>query len=144
MISRGDRTIGQHSGPSTRELIDQLSHQVRDLFRSEVELAKADTLERVRGVARAIVLVAVAALCGLAAFAVACAALVLVLDIVLPAWAAALVTVGVLAAVAAATGLGARRRIARAAPPVPHVAIDQVKRDFEWLANPKRSSNGSS
>ena len=81
---------------------------------------------------------------GLAVVGAVVAGVILALDLVMPAWAAALVAAAAFALLAGALGLVARSFARRAAPPIPKTAMHQLKLDVEWLASRKRSSNGSS
>jgi len=109
-----------------------------------VELVKAVTVERAHGLASAGVAGVAAGVLGLAVVGAVVAGVILALDLVMPAWAAALVAAAAFALLAGALGLVARSFARRAAPPIPKTAMHQLKLDVEWLASRKRSSNGSS
>jgi Putative Actinobacterial Holin-X, holin superfamily III len=129
---------------STGELVEHLAGRLAELARAEVELVKADTVERARGLATAGVAGATAGVLGLAVVGAVVAGVILALDLVMPAWAAALVAAAAFALLAGALGLVARSFARRTAPPIPKTAMHQLKLDVEWLASRKRSSNGSS
>lgn len=126
---------------STGELVKQLSEQVSVLVRQEVELAKAEMTEKGRkaGVGAGMLGGAgVAALVGLGALT---AFLVLVLDLVMPAWAAALIVTAVWAAVAGVLALRGRDRVREVGKPMPEKAVDSVKEDVQWLKGRTRSES---
>jgi Putative Actinobacterial Holin-X, holin superfamily III len=58
--------------------------------------------------------------------------LILVLSIVLPEWASALIVGGVLAAVAYVLAKQGKERVSDAGAPVPEQTIETVKEDVEW------------
>src|SRR5262249_62263959 len=111
---------GEALGPrSTGELVEHRAGRLAELARAEAELVKADTLERARGLATAGVAGAAAAVLGLAVLGAVVAAAILALDLVMPSWAAALVTAGAVALLAGALGLLPRSPPRPAAPPPP-------------------------
>jgi len=65
---------------------------------------------------------------------------ILLLDLAMPAWLAALVVAVVYAGVAAVLALRGRDRVKQAVPPVPVQTIDTVKEDVQWAKNQTRSA----
>ncbi len=63
---------------------------------------------------------------------------ILLLDLVLPAWLAALIVAVVLFAVAGVLALSARRTCRRAVPPVPTEAIASTKTDIQTVKESAR------
>jgi len=57
---------------------------------------------------------------------------ILLLDLVLPAWLAALIVTAVYAAVAAVLGLRGKEEISEAGPPTPDRTVESVKEDVQW------------
>jgi membrane protein len=120
----------EHAEKSTAELIHDLTEQLSHLARTEVTLA----MREVKGKAKHAGLgAAIAGAGGVFAFyggAVLMAAFVLLLALVLPAWAAALIVAGVLFAVAGIAVLVARAQLKRSAP-MPSPALEGAKEDIQ-------------
>ena len=77
---------------------------------------------------------------GLLAAGALTAGLILLLDLVMAPWLAALIVGAVEAAIAAVLGLRGRDRVQRATPPVPEQTVDTVQEDVEWAKNRTRSA----
>ena len=112
---------------STAQLVGDLTEQVRHLVRTEVTLATHELKGKAR---HAGVGAAFAGVGGVFAFyggAVAVAAAVLLLALVLPAWASALVVAGALFATAGIAMLLARRQLRHGAP---STSLESAKEDL--------------
>ena len=72
-----------------------------------------------------------ASVVGLALLGALTAGLILLVDLILPAWAAALVVTGFWAVVAGGMAVVGRSRLRAAGPPVPERAVASVKEDVE-------------
>jgi hypothetical protein len=123
----GDTSIG--------ELIGNISNDVSQLFRQEVELAKAEVKEEAAEAGKA------AGMLGGAGFAGYMVALLLTLaamfglgNVMDLGWAALIIAV-VWAAVAAILFIIGRRKL-RTVSPVPHQTVQTLKEDAQWLKNP--------
>ncbi|MFG3436660.1 MULTISPECIES: phage holin family protein [Nonomuraea] len=115
----------------THKLVNDLSEQVSRLVRDELRLAR---LELTRKGKRAGFGAGLFGAAGLVAFfggATLVAAVVLLLSLVMPAWAAAAIVAVVLFVIAAVIGLIGRKQVKQAAPPVPSEAIASVKADID-------------
>ena len=117
---------------STAELVKELSREVSQLVREEIELAKAEMTQKGKQAGVGAGMLSGAAVLGLAAVGGSMAFLMLVLDSWMPGWLAALIVTGVYAAMAAVLALRGRERISRTAPPVPTQTIESVKEDVQW------------
>ena len=124
---------------STSELVRDLSHQVSTLARMEVELAKAELAEKGKQAGTGAGMLAGAAVAGLATIGSLTAFLILVLDLAIPAWAAALCVTVLWGAAAAFLALRGRDALARMGRPVPEKTVDSVKEDVQWLKGQKTS-----
>jgi hypothetical protein len=140
---RGPGTEGPLPGPgasgegmappglrSTPELLRSIAADAATLVRKEVELARHEIVEAVTArlvAAGALAAAAVLGLLGLVFGALAAAA---ALDLVLPAWAAALIVAGGLLVLALAAAAGAVR--ARRRPLSPEETKRTVREDLEW------------
>lgn len=121
------------------ELLRMLAQETTDLVRKELDLAKAEIEQKGRQAGAGVGMFGGAGAAGLLALAALTAALILLLDLAMPAWVAALIAAvvwGVAAAVLAQTG---KRRLQEATPPVPEQAIDSVKEDARWAKTQMRS-----
>ena len=131
-------------GRSTVQLVRDLTSQATTLVHQEVELVKVELKENVElakaemtekgkraGVGMGALAGAVVGL--LLALGALTAFLVLVLDGVLPNWAAALCMTALWALVALALALFGREKLRQAGTPVPDKTLESVKEDVTWL-----------
>jgi uncharacterized membrane protein YqjE len=110
-------------------LVHQLSEQVPELIRSELRLAQAELAQKGKRAGTGLGMFSVAGLLGFFGIALLLATAVLALDLVMPAWAAALVVAAVVLAGAAGAGLVGRSKVASATPAAPERAIAGLKED---------------
>ena len=120
------------SGPSLPALAGELSEEVRQLARLEVELAKAELGEAVGHAKQAGAGFGAAAVLGYLALLLGSFALAFGLAEIMPTWLAFLV-VALAWGVGAAIGYSAGRRNLRSFDPVPHRTITTLKEDVAWL-----------
>ncbi|HWH15262.1 MAG TPA: phage holin family protein [Miltoncostaeaceae bacterium] len=138
-------TNGTH--PPLREvplgrLLGRLRGEFGELAHEEMRLLRAEMDEKKRRAISAAGLggaALVAALIGLGVFA---AFLVLLLDLVMPAWLAALIVAVLFLAGAAVAAMAARTQLRHIGSPVPQKTISNVKEDVQWLTTRARSSLG--
>jgi uncharacterized membrane protein YqjE len=114
------------------DLLKRFSEQVSSLARQEVELAKAEIADKAGAMGRVAGFFGAAALLGLCALGAFTALLVLALNEVIPAWAAALVVTVVMAGLAGLLTLIGKRRLEEAEPPLPTETIESTKEDIKW------------
>ena len=139
-------SMPEQSGPDLKDrsmpdLLRELSQQTTTLVKQELELAKAEVTEKGKKVGAGAGLFGAAGVAGLATLGAFTAFLILLLDIALPAWAAAgLVTLlyGIPAAILALRG---RNKVKEATPLTPEQTIETVKEDVEWAKHPTRSAS---
>jgi uncharacterized membrane protein YqjE len=124
---------------SMRELIDQLSGDVRGLVRAEVGLARAELEEKARRLAVGAALAAAAGVLGLVALGAATATAIIALANVVAAWLAALIVTLVAAFVAGILLLAGVKLLRRGVPPAPTESVDQIKEDVSWVKARARS-----
>ena len=129
---------------STVQLVKDLAEQATRLVSQEVELVKLEVQENVE-LARAemaekgkkagvgVAALAAAAGVGLVALGALSAFLVLALDGVMPAWAAALLVAVMWTLVATGLALFGRQKLDEAGTPVPEKTVESVKEDVAWL-----------
>ncbi|HET6563236.1 MAG TPA: phage holin family protein [Marmoricola sp.] len=119
-------------------LVSQLSTQLPDLIRSELRLAQAEVTEKGKRAGIGIGMFSAAGLLGFFGLAVLLATFVLLLDLVLPAWAAALIVAAVLFAAAGVAALMGKKKVAEAGAPKPERAIDGIKQDVATVKGDHR------
>jgi hypothetical protein len=120
---------------SIGELIGNISGDLSQLFRQEVELAKAEVRQEAAKAGKAAGMLGGAGFAGYLAVVLLSFALVFGLANVMDAgWAALIVAViwGIVGAVLYSTG----RKQLKSVDPVPHRTVDTIKEDAQWLKNP--------
>lgn len=130
-------TTDNQADKSTADLVRDLTEQVRHLAHTEVTLA----VRELKGKAKHAGLgAAIAGAGGLFAFyggAVLIAACVLLLALVLPAWAAALIVAGGLFLIAGIAMLVARKQLRQGAP-MPSPTLESAKDDIQAVKEARR------
>jgi uncharacterized membrane protein YqjE len=121
----------QHTDEPIGATVHRLAEQLPELVRSEVRLAQVELTEKGKRAGLGIGLFGAAGVVGLYALGGVLVTVVVLLDLVLPLWAATLIVTGLLMVVALALGLHGRSEVARATPPAPERAIAGVKEDVE-------------
>jgi hypothetical protein len=134
-------TEQEKASESTAELVKNLSREVSDLVRQEIALARAEMMQKGRKAGRGAGMLSGAAVLGLAAVGGSMATLILLLDLVLPTWLAALIVTAAYAAVAAVLGLRGKQEISEAGPPTPERTVESVKEDVQWAKTRATSSS---
>jgi hypothetical protein len=137
-MARGNGSPDRDSA-STAELVKQLSEQTARLARQEVELAKAELVQKGRSAGIGAGMFGGAGVFGLFALGALTAGVILALATALPAWLAAVVVAAAYGAVAGVLALTGRRSVQRATPPVPEQATQSVKEDVEWAKTRARA-----
>jgi uncharacterized membrane protein YqjE len=121
----------QHADEPIGATVHRLSEQIPELVRSEVRLAQAELAEKGKHAGLGIGLFSGAGLLALYGLAGLLTTVLIVLDLVLPLWLAALIVTVVLFAAAAVAALLGKKEVSQAAPPAPERAIAGVKKDVE-------------
>jgi Flp pilus assembly protein TadB len=125
--------IGIDSGQRpVSEILRDVVHDVQDLFRSEVRLAKAEVSEQVDRAKSAGGKFGAAAITGLFAGMCLIAACIALLALTLPVWAAALIMAAILGGVAAYLYSRARAGMRRFHA-MPEETIETLRDDVRWL-----------
>ncbi|MBM2621462.1 phage holin family protein [Actinoplanes sp. LDG1-06] len=120
---------------SVGEMIGNISNDLSQLFRQEVELAKAELKQEAAKAGKAGGMLGGAAFAAYLAVVLLSFALVFALDAVMPAgWAALIVAVlwGVIGGVLYVTGKNKLKTV----DPMPRRTVDTLKEDAQWLKNP--------
>jgi hypothetical protein len=120
---------------SVGELIGNISDDLSQLFRQEVELAKAELKQEATKAGKAAGMLGGAAFAGYLVVVLLSFALVAGLSNVIDAGWAALI-VAVLWAIVAAVLYSAGRKKLKTVDPTPRRTVDTLKEDAQWLKNP--------
>ena len=126
---------------STAELVKELSREVSQLVREEIALAEAEMTQKGKKAGVGAGMLSGAAVLGLACVGGSMATLILLLDLVMPAWLAALIVTAAYGAAAAVLAMRGKERITDAAPPAPGQTIESVKEDVQWAKSHATSRN---
>jgi uncharacterized membrane protein YqjE len=116
---------------SFSDVFQDILHNVQDIVRSEVRLAKTEIREEVGEAKSAAVMLGGGALTSIFALLFFLLTLVYALALVMPSWAAALIVGAALAVIATLmlkTGLRRFKRI----HPSPERAVETIKENVEW------------
>jgi uncharacterized membrane protein YqjE len=118
---------------STGQLVGQLTEQISRLVRDEARLAQAEVTQKAKRLGVGAGLFGGAGLFAFLGTAALVATAILLLDLALPAWAAALIVTVVLFLVAGVLALIGTKDVQKASPLVPTQAIASSKADIETV-----------
>lgn len=119
---------------STSELVQRATEQVTKLVRDELALARAELMEKGKHAGLGAGFFGGGGVLALYGVGVLIAAAVLLLDLALPAWVAALVVAVLLFVVAGILALIGRKQVKQAVPPMPMAAAESVRADVDAVA----------
>jgi hypothetical protein len=134
----GAHTTVDPADASTADLVRLAAEQISRLVRDELQLARTEMTVKARRFGTGAGLFGVAGVVALYGIGVLIATLVLLLALVLPAWAAALIVAVVLFAAAGIMALIGRGEFRRGTPPAPEQALDSVKADVQTVTEAVR------
>ena len=140
-MSTGYEDSNSKRDESTAELVKDLSREISQLVHQEIALAKAEMTEKGKKAGLGAGMLSGAAVLGFATVGGSMAFFILLLDIWMPAWLAALIVTVVYAAVAGILALRGKERITEAAPPAPERTIESVKEDMQWAKTRAKSND---
>jgi uncharacterized membrane protein YqjE len=126
-----DQTRTAGDTKSLRELVSDMTTEVSQLFRAEIELAKTEAKEEAAKAARAGAMFGVGGFVGYLAVIMLSFAAAWALAAVIPDGLAFLMVGAVYAAIAAVCFLMGRKRIQEFSP-VPQETVETLKEDVEW------------
>jgi uncharacterized membrane protein YqjE len=132
-IDRREESIG--------ELIKDLSRDVSKLVHQEFELARVEMTEKGKRAGVGLSMVGGAAAFALVTLGGSMATIIIVLDLVMPLWLAALLTTAVYGVVAAVLALRGREELKETGAPIPERTRDSIKEDIQW-AKTRAQSKG--
>ncbi|MEH0936560.1 phage holin family protein [Micromonospora psammae] len=128
------RTSRTGSEPSTAELVQRATEQVSRLVRDELALARAELTQKGKHAGIGIGLFGGGGALALYGLGALVATAILLLDLVLPAWAAALIVAVALFLVAGVLALVGKKQVSQAVPPVPQATVRSVRADVDTVA----------
>ena len=123
------------SSTSIGELIGNVSNDLSQLFRQEVELAKAEIKQEATKAGKAAGMLSAAAFAGYMTIVLLSFALVFALGNVMDLGWAALIVAALWGAAGAVLAVNGRKKL-KTVDPVPHRTVDTIKEDAQWLKNP--------
>ena len=135
----GDTDTGDLRDRSLGELLKQLSQETTPLVHQELELAKAEIQQKGKQAGAGAGMFGGAGALGLAALGALTACFILALDLIMPAWLAALIVAVVYGIIAFVLVKQGQAKLKQATPPVPEQTIETVKEDVEWAKTQMRS-----
>jgi hypothetical protein len=118
---------------STAELVSRLTQQSTELIRNELRLAQAEMTEKAKHAGVGAGLFGGAGVVALYAGGALVATVILLLDLLMDAWLAALIVSVVLFAVAGVVALMGKKQVSQATPAAPRHTIDSVKQDVDTI-----------
>ncbi|HEV7652057.1 MAG TPA: phage holin family protein [Actinophytocola sp.] len=116
---------------STAELVHDLTEQFSHLARTEIRLAVREVADKAKHAGIGAANLGAAGVLGGYGLAIVLAGVVLLVALVLPAWAAALIVGGVLLLIAGVAVFVARGQLRKSTPPVPTEAVADAKKDIQ-------------
>ena len=140
-MSHGEHNSHDRRDESVAELVKDLSADVSQLVREEIALARAEMTEKGKQAGVGVGILSGAAALALATLGGTMATIIILLDLVMPLWLAALITTVVYGAVAAVLATRGRDELKEAGAPVPERARDSVKEDIRWAKTRAKSNN---
>lgn len=127
-----DRGIG--------ELMKRLSSDLSLLIRQELELAKAEMLQKGKTAGAGAGILSGAAVAGLLALGTFTAFLILALSHAMAPWLAALIVTIVYGGAAAILAMTGKKKFEEATPLIPEQTVDTVKEDVKWAKTQIKSA----
>jgi len=128
---RASGSSGERDERGLGELFKEMTSELTELFRKEIELAKVETKEEAAKAAKTGGMFAGAGLAGWLAVTFFSFALAWVLDAVVPRW-LAFFLVGMVYAAAAGVLFLQARQTAKTINPVPEQTVETLKEDVQW------------
>ena len=121
------------------KLLADLSADTSTLVRQEIELARVELTEKAKTAGKGIGMLGGAAVVALAMLGALTAFLIVLLDLWMPLWLAALIVTVLWAIVAAVLASRGRKQLKAATPPKPEQTIETVKEDVQWAKTQMKS-----
>jgi uncharacterized membrane protein YqjE len=128
------RTSHNGSEPSTAELVQRATEQVSRLVRDELALARAELTEKGKHAGIGVGLLAGGGALAFLGLGALITAAILLLALVLPAWAAALIVAAVVFLIAGVLALLGKKQVSQAVPPVPQATVQSLRADVDVVS----------
>jgi uncharacterized membrane protein YqjE len=125
---------------STAELVQRASEQITRLVRDEIALAKAELAEKGKHAGIGIGLFGGGGVLAMYGVGAMIATLIVVFDLFLPLWLAALIVTVALFLIAGLLALLGKNQVSKAVPPEPSSAIASVKADVDQVKQAVKES----
>jgi uncharacterized membrane protein YqjE len=122
---------------STRGILEDVLHDMTEMVRAEVKLARSEIKDDLRAAGQSAGMFGGAALCGALAAACITTCIIALLALVLPLWAAAIITAAFVGIIGAICYAGGRARIRASMPPLEETR-NKVRSDYQWLKQQTR------
>ena len=134
----GEREKRQQSVP---ELVKELTRDISELVRQEIELARVEMTEKGRKAGLGVGMFGGAAVFGMAVVGGSMATIIILLDLARPLWLASLITTVLYAAAAAVLALRGRDELKETGTPIPERTKQSVKEDIQWAKTRAQSKD---
>ena len=122
------------------DLMKRLSADLSMLIRQELELAKAEMLQKGKTAGASAGMLSGAAVAGLLALGTFTAFVILALSLAMAPWLAALIVTIVYGAAAAILAMTGKKKFEEATPLIPEQTVDTVKEDVKWAKTQIKSA----
>jgi len=134
-------TPADRRSESVAELVKDLSRDISGLMREEIALARAEMTEKGKEAGLGLGMFGGSAAFALATLGGTMATIIILLDLVMPLWLAALLTTVLYGVVAAVLALRGRDQLREAGTPVPERTKQSVKEDIQWAKTRAQSKS---
>jgi uncharacterized membrane protein YqjE len=134
----------QTTDETTAELVQRASEQVSRLVRNEIALAKAELAVKGKHAGIGIGLFSGSGVFALYGVGALVATLIVVFNLFLPLWLAALIVTVALFLIAGVLALIGKSQVSKARPPEPKAAIESVKADVDEVKQAVARERGKS
>jgi len=137
-LASGEREKRQDSVP---ELVKELTRDISELVRQEIELARAEVTEKGKKAGLGVGMFGGAAVLGMAVVGGSMATIIILLDLVMPLWLASLITTVLYAAAAGLLALRGLDELKETGAPIPERTKQSVKEDIQWAKTRAQSKD---
>ena len=137
-LAGGEREKRQESVP---ELVKELTRDISELVRQEIELARVEMTEKGKKAGLGVGMFGGAAVLGMVVVGGSMATIIILLDLAMPLWLASLVTTVLYAAAAAVLALRGRDELKETGVPIPERTKQSVKEDIQWAKTRAQSKD---
>jgi uncharacterized membrane protein YqjE len=126
---------------SVPELVKDLTRDISELVRQEIELARTEMTEKGKKAGLGVSMFGGAAVLGMAVVGGSMATIIILLDLAMPLWLASLITTILYAGAAGLLALRGRDELRETGAPVPERAKDSMKEDIRWAKTRAQSKD---